>query len=149
MLHHQRLLTVCTTIADAFLSMHTFEYTCRIQVDALAGGGELVPVNPAILAGMGEVMKIPTAGQGAQLAWPALLRRVESGWTRVTSSEVWSLQEASTKAAMPSSTVRSRRSSREASSRLDHPAIRDTQRSRGIRCESNARRSGRCPTTAA
>jgi ribulose-5-phosphate 4-epimerase/fuculose-1-phosphate aldolase len=76
-LRNHGLLTVGKTIADAFLSMYTFENTCRIQVDAMAGGGELVSVNPAILAGMGEVMKIATAGQGAQLAWPSLLRKVE------------------------------------------------------------------------
>ena len=44
---------------------------------ALAGGGELTQVDPRILAGMADVMRIATAGQGAQLAWPALLRKVE------------------------------------------------------------------------
>lgn len=76
-LRNHGLLTVGKTIADAFLSMYTFENTCRIQVDAMAGGSKLVSVNPAILSGMGEVMKIATAGQGAQLAWPSLLRKVE------------------------------------------------------------------------
>ena len=37
MLRNHGLLTVGKTIADAFLSMYTFENTCRIQVDALAG----------------------------------------------------------------------------------------------------------------
>ena len=77
MLRNHGLLTVGSSIADAFLSMYTFENTCRIQIDALAGGGELTQVDPRILAGMAEVMKIATAGQGAQLAWPALLRKVE------------------------------------------------------------------------
>jgi len=77
MLRNHGLLTVGSSIADAFLSMYTFENTCRIQIDALAGGGDLTQVNPAILAGMAEVMKIATAGQGAMLAWPALLRKVE------------------------------------------------------------------------
>jgi ribulose-5-phosphate 4-epimerase/fuculose-1-phosphate aldolase len=76
-LRNHGLLTVGRTIADAFLSMYTLENTCRIQIDALAGGGELAMVDPRILSGMGEVMKIATAGQGAQLAWPALLRKVE------------------------------------------------------------------------
>jgi len=76
-LRNHGLLTVGKTIADAFLSMYTFENTCRIQIDALAGGAELTPVHPAILAGMADVMRIATAGQGAQLAWPALLRKVE------------------------------------------------------------------------
>jgi ribulose-5-phosphate 4-epimerase/fuculose-1-phosphate aldolase len=76
MLRNHGLLTVGKTIADAFLSMYTFENTCRIQIDAQAGG-ELVHVDPRILQGMGEVMKAATAGQGANIAWPALLRKVE------------------------------------------------------------------------
>ncbi|MBX3659777.1 MAG: class II aldolase/adducin family protein [Ramlibacter sp.] len=76
MLRNHGLLTVGRTIADAFLSMYTFENTCRIQIDAQAGG-ELVQVDPRILQGMGEVMKTATAGQGANIAWPALLRKVE------------------------------------------------------------------------
>jgi ribulose-5-phosphate 4-epimerase/fuculose-1-phosphate aldolase len=76
MLRNHGLLTVGKTIADAFLSMYTFENTCRIQIDAQAGG-ELVQVDPRILQGMGEVMKAATAGQGANIAWPALLRKVE------------------------------------------------------------------------
>jgi ribulose-5-phosphate 4-epimerase/fuculose-1-phosphate aldolase len=77
MLRNHGLLTVGKTIPDAFLSMYTFENTCRIQIDAMAGGGELTSVNPAILNGMADVMKTATAGLGAQLAWPALLRKAE------------------------------------------------------------------------
>lgn len=76
-LRNHGLLTVGRSIADAFLSMYTFENTCRIQVDALAGGTALTQVNPAILAGMADVMRVATAGQGAQLAWPALLRKAD------------------------------------------------------------------------
>ncbi|MBS3998704.1 MAG: class II aldolase/adducin family protein, partial [Hydrogenophaga sp.] len=66
-LRNHGMLTVGRTIADAFLSMYTLEATCRIQIDALAGAQELVEVNPAILAGMADVMRIATAGQGAQI----------------------------------------------------------------------------------
>ncbi len=76
-LRNHGLLTVGRSIADAFLSMYTFENACRIQVDALAGGSELTLVDPRILAGMAEVMRVATAGQGAQIAWPALLRKLE------------------------------------------------------------------------
>ncbi len=76
-LRNHGLLTVGKSIADAFLSMYTFENTCRIQIDAQAGGGELVQVDPRILAGMADVMRVATAGQGANIAWPALLRRLE------------------------------------------------------------------------
>ncbi len=76
-LRNHGLLTVGRSIADAFLSMYTFENACRIQIDALAGGSELTQVDPRILAGMAEVMRMATAGQGAQIAWPALLRKLE------------------------------------------------------------------------
>ncbi|KRH99564.1 class II aldolase/adducin family protein [Curvibacter sp. PAE-UM] len=76
MLRNHGLLTVGKTIAEAFLNMYIFENTCRIQLDAQAGG-ELVHVNPKILEGIAGVMKTATAGQGANLAWPALLRKAE------------------------------------------------------------------------
>ena len=76
MLRNHGLLTVGRTIPDAFLFMYVFENTCRIQVDAQAGG-ELVHVNPAILKGMAEVMKTATGGPGAMVAWPALLRKLD------------------------------------------------------------------------
>ncbi|NBS47567.1 MAG: class II aldolase/adducin family protein [Betaproteobacteria bacterium] len=76
MLRNHGLLTVGKTIPEAFLSMYTFENTCRIQIDA-QGGGELVQVDPKIISNMGEVMRVATAGQGANLAWPALLRKLD------------------------------------------------------------------------
>jgi len=76
MLRNHGLLTVGRTIPDAFLYMYLFESTCRIQIDAQAGG-ELVHVNPAILQGMAQVMKTATSGLGASLAWPALLRKLD------------------------------------------------------------------------
>jgi ribulose-5-phosphate 4-epimerase/fuculose-1-phosphate aldolase len=44
-LRNHGLLTVGRTVADAFLSMYTFENACRIQVAAQAGGGELIPIS--------------------------------------------------------------------------------------------------------
>ena len=76
MLRNHGLLVTGKTIADAFLSMYLFENTCRIQIDAQAGG-ELVQVDPRILSGMAQVMKTVTAGQGANIAWPALLRKLD------------------------------------------------------------------------
>ena len=76
MLRNHGLLTVGKTIPDAFLSMYTFENTCRIQIDAQSGG-ELVQVNPQIVAGIASVMKVATAGMGAGIAWPALLRKLD------------------------------------------------------------------------
>lgn len=75
-LRNHGLLTVGKTIPDAFLAMYIFEATCRIQLDAQAGG-ELVHIQPQILQGIAGVMKNATAGQGANLAWPALLRKLD------------------------------------------------------------------------
>jgi ribulose-5-phosphate 4-epimerase/fuculose-1-phosphate aldolase len=76
MLRNHGLLTVGRTVPEAFVSMYTFENTCRIQIDAQAGG-ELVYVDPRIMQGMEKVMKTVTAGQGANIAWPALLRKLD------------------------------------------------------------------------
>ena len=56
--------------------MYLFENTCRIQIDAQAGG-ELVHVDPKIMGGMAQVLKTVTAGQGAKIAWPALIRKLD------------------------------------------------------------------------
>lgn len=76
MLRNHGLLTVGKSVADAFLNMYTFENACRIQIDAQAGG-ELVHVNPKIMEGLREVMRTVTAGQGSNIAWPALIRKLD------------------------------------------------------------------------
>ena len=78
MLRNHGLLTVGRTIADAFLAMYTFENTCRIQIDAQAGGGELTQVDPRILAGHGAGDEDASpAGRARSIAWPALLRKLD------------------------------------------------------------------------
>ena len=77
MLRNHGLLTLGRTIADAFLSMYIFENTCRIQIDALAGGQPLISIDPQIIAGATAAAQAVTLGAGANLAWPALLRRLD------------------------------------------------------------------------
>ena len=77
MLRNHGLLTVGKTIADAFLAMYTFENTCRIQVDALSGGTELIDVDPRIVAGVSQAMRVQTGGLGGAFAWPALIRKLD------------------------------------------------------------------------
>ena len=80
MLRNHGLLTVGKTIADAFLSMYTFENTCRIQVDALAGqsnAADLTAVEPQILNGVATAMRVQTGGLGGAFVWPSLLRKLE------------------------------------------------------------------------
>jgi ribulose-5-phosphate 4-epimerase/fuculose-1-phosphate aldolase len=77
MLRNHGLLTVGPTIPDAFLSMYVFETACAIQVRAQAGGGDLVPIDPRIVAGAKAQAAQVTKGLGGALAWPGLLRRLE------------------------------------------------------------------------
>jgi len=76
MLRNHGLLTCGASIADAFLNMYVFESTCQIQLAAQAGG-ELISVDPRIVAGVAEAMRVQTGGMGGAFAWPALLRKVE------------------------------------------------------------------------
>ena len=75
-LRNHGLLVVGRSIADAFLSMYTFENACRIQIDAQAGGA-LTQVDPRIVAGTAAAMKVQTGGLGGAFVWPSLLRRLE------------------------------------------------------------------------
>ena len=76
MLRNHGLLVVGKSIADAFLSMYVFENTCRIQVDAQAGGAALTQVNPAIVSGVAEALRVQTGGMGGAFVWPSLIRKL-------------------------------------------------------------------------
>src|SRR5215468_10411542 len=77
MLRNHGLLTVGETIADAFLFMYLFESACTIQVRAQAGGNELIPIDPRIIAGATQQAKVVTRSAGGGLAWPGLLRKLD------------------------------------------------------------------------
>jgi len=76
MLRNHGLLTLGRTIADAFLSMYIFESACQIQISAQAGG-ELIEVEPTIVRGAAQAMKVQTDSVGAAFVWPSLLRKLE------------------------------------------------------------------------
>ena len=76
MLRNHGLLTVGRSIPEAFLAMYMFESTCSIQLAAQAGG-PLTTVQPEIVAGVAESMRVQTGNQGGAFVWPALLRKVE------------------------------------------------------------------------
>jgi ribulose-5-phosphate 4-epimerase/fuculose-1-phosphate aldolase len=77
MLRNHGLLTVADSVADAFVFMYVFEAACTIQIRAQAGGGELVPVDPRIIAGAKAAVKQVTRGAGGGIAWPGLLRKLD------------------------------------------------------------------------
>ena len=75
-LRNHGLLVAGANIADAFLQMYTFESTCRIQLDAQAGG-ELVEVDPRIVSGVAEALRVQTGGLGGAFVWPSLVRKLD------------------------------------------------------------------------
>jgi ribulose-5-phosphate 4-epimerase/fuculose-1-phosphate aldolase len=77
MLRNHGLLTVAEQIPDAFLFMYMFEAACMIQVRAQAGGGELIPIDPRIIAGAKAQARAATREAGGALAWPGLLRKLD------------------------------------------------------------------------
>ena len=83
MLRNHGLLTVGSTVADAFLFMYLFETACMIQVRAQAGGGPLTAIAQPLVDGIKAQAAAVTKGLGGALAWPGLLRRLERvnpGW---------------------------------------------------------------------
>ena len=77
MLRNHGLLTVGSSIADAFLAMYLFETACKIQVRAQAGGAALGHIPERIVERAPAQLAQVTRGAGASLAWPGLLRRLD------------------------------------------------------------------------
>jgi len=77
MLRNHGLLTVASSVADAFLLMYLFESACTIQLRAQAASSELIPIDPKIVAGATMMAKQVTRAAGGALAWPGLLRKLD------------------------------------------------------------------------
>lgn len=76
MLRNHGLLTVGRTVAEAFVGMYVLESTCQIQISAQAGG-ELIMIDPKIMESMPAVIEMATKGQGANITWSALIRKLD------------------------------------------------------------------------
>jgi len=76
-LRNHGTLTTGRSVGEAFLSMYILQRACEIQVLATASGADLLSVPQAIVDGIKAQVSQVTLGQGAGLAWPALLRRLD------------------------------------------------------------------------
>ena len=76
-LRNHGLLTIGCSAAEAFLRMYTLESACRIQILAQSGGAELLSIPDPILQGIQTQLEEVTKGMGADLVWPALLRKLD------------------------------------------------------------------------
>jgi ribulose-5-phosphate 4-epimerase/fuculose-1-phosphate aldolase len=77
MLRNHGLLTVGRTVPEAFVAMYYFEATCMMQLRAMAGGTPLRHIDPRIIEGAQAQWQQVTRGAGAELVWPAMLRRLD------------------------------------------------------------------------
>ncbi len=57
--------------------MYALETACQAQLAAQSGGGELTLVIPAIVSGIKAQVEAVLKGMGGDLAWPALLRKLD------------------------------------------------------------------------
>ena len=81
-LRNHGTLTVGETVSDAWLRMYMLERACEAQIAAQAAGAVLeAPAEAAAKTDAIARAGLPIVGR--QLAWPALLRRldrVDPGW---------------------------------------------------------------------
>jgi ribulose-5-phosphate 4-epimerase/fuculose-1-phosphate aldolase len=76
-LRNHGLLTAAATIQDAFLAMYVLETACQTQLLAQSAGVTLTLIDGRILAGIKAQAEAVTKGLGGQIAWPALLRKLD------------------------------------------------------------------------
>lgn len=75
-LRNHGTLVAAPSIADAWLFMYNLETACQIQVAAQSGGAELIMLGEDMIRlNSGAVLDV-TAGQGGQIAWAAMLDKV-------------------------------------------------------------------------
>ena len=73
-LRNHGLLTCGATIAQAFNTMYQLEMSCRGQIDALAGGGELMLPSQEVLQRTAHLYQPGTRRPYGVLEWHALMR---------------------------------------------------------------------------
>jgi ribulose-5-phosphate 4-epimerase/fuculose-1-phosphate aldolase len=76
-LRNHGTMTIGASVAGAYLYMFVLERACRIQLLAQASTRELMLVPKPVLDGIAAQAQTVTRGLGGQLAWPALLRKLD------------------------------------------------------------------------
>ena len=79
-MHNHGLLTCASTMPEAFYLLYTLENACKVQVDALASGQELLEPKQKALKLFADYGRVRThsPSRSSQLAWPALMRMLDS-----------------------------------------------------------------------
>ncbi len=80
-LRNHGLLVGGTSIAEAFLNIYMLERACAAQVDALAGGREIILPPPEVCAHTAAQFAANEVESHYEMAWTAALRLIEDGKT--------------------------------------------------------------------
>lgn len=75
-LRNHGTMTLGANVGGAYLRMHLLEKACAYQLLAQSGSGELTRIPAPILLGVKAQIREVTRGMGADIAWPALIRKV-------------------------------------------------------------------------
>ncbi len=75
-LRNHGTLVAAPSIADAWLFMYNLETACQIQIAAQAGGADLILLSQEITELNCAVLGEATAGQGGQIAWAAMVDKI-------------------------------------------------------------------------
>ena len=78
-MHNHGLLSAGRTVAEAFYLLYTLENACKVQVDVMASGAEIVTPEDEVLVRLAEFGRPPDEGPDdlATRSWPALIRMLE------------------------------------------------------------------------
>lgn len=76
-LRNHGLLTLGSTVRDAFMLMYNMEQSCRTQVDALAAGRDKVTLIPQKTVERTSAQVNRVRPEGERRDWPALLRMLD------------------------------------------------------------------------
>jgi ribulose-5-phosphate 4-epimerase/fuculose-1-phosphate aldolase len=76
-LRNHGLLTCGRSVAEAFQGMYMLEASCRMQILAQSGGVELNHIPQDVVELNMQQARDASRGQGANLVWPGLLRRLD------------------------------------------------------------------------
>jgi ribulose-5-phosphate 4-epimerase/fuculose-1-phosphate aldolase len=76
-LRNHGLLTVGPSIAQAFNLMYWLEMACKIQIDAMSGGAELVKPSQSIVDETYQLYQPQTRRPFGEMEWPAMLRYLD------------------------------------------------------------------------
>ena len=84
-MHNHGLLSTGRNVAEAFYLLYTLENACKVQVDVMASGAQVVTPQPQVLARLDEEAQLPEGAPHdlVTCSWGALIRmleRTDSSW---------------------------------------------------------------------